>query len=205
MTSKIKRQERKELWEFRVCSGHVEVSKAWAVLLYRVQWACLDVCLCVCTTATGVSVCGGFNSFKTKFTALIKQTLHQKEHTRWQMEVPTHNKELCCTVREGSWLISIYQDILQSESRDMILINTGDNWNHPGKLRYMVITLIIMYHKVRENHGGLPRSVEIAKGYAVTSISSSTDEPGKDSATDSGLRSKHSYCRSSNRSTTKAI
>lgn len=61
-----------------------------------------------------------------------------------------------------------------------------------------------MYHKVRENHGGLPRSVETARGYAVTSISSSTVEPGKDSATDSGLRSKHGYWGSSNRSTTKA-
>lgn len=46
----------------------------------------------------------------------------------------------------------------------------------------MVIVLIILYHKVRENHGGWPRPVEIAKGSVLIPMSWPTKEAERDSA-----------------------
>lgn len=145
---------------------------------------CLSVCVVYDSERTE---CGGFNFFKTKFSAVLQQTVHHKEQTSWQMQVPTLNKELFYTMWARWWLSSIFQDTLESDNRYMILINTCDNSNHPGKRRCMVIVLIIMYHKVRENHGGWPRPVEIARGSVLISMSWPTKEAER-VPTDSGLR-----------------
>lgn len=85
---------------------------------------------------------------------------------------------------------------LESESGSMILMNTCDNWDHPGKLGCMIaITLIIMYHRVREWHGGLCRPVETARSPVVTSVRSATGEAERDNAKDTGLSAKHGYWR----------
>lgn len=178
LASKIKCQKRKENLKLKFCLGQIRVSKDWALTIYRVQWAHLRR-LCVqssnrqkCSLWISLLQEGTQGSNQTHSDSLCPPKNKHNDKCRWCLHTMT---SWCISCLERPRLISVIPAHFGAwEWGSMILIDTCDNWDHPGKLGYTVMTLIIMYRKVSKECDGLLRPVARARGIVVTSMKSPT-------------------------------